>query len=208
VPPTDRWIEWSLEAYQDPNVALTFGHAFGPAGAPITAATHIYAADLDLDHKVAWGMSNHASSWRRDVWQQFPFNEALRASEDKDFMWRALRAGYAMVVDPRLAVDAQHRWDEGVKALYRRTFKEYAVLAELIDFDPPGPWEIMDKWWAKLYASNRPKWQRRLSPKRGAELAGEFFGSRSGARKRGAHTLGRAAWLSVASAAASSDRTK
>jgi len=207
-PPTDRWIEWSLEAYQDPNVAITLGHFLGPAGAPIAAATAVYAADLDLNHHVTWGMSNHASSWRREVWEQFPFDETLRASEDKEFMWRALGAGYALVVDPRLAVDVQHRWDEGAKALYRRTFKEYAAIAELVDFDPPGPWQTVDKWWTKLYASNRPKWQRRLSPKRNAELVGEFFGSRAGARKRGAHTLARAAWLPAQSVAASSDSAK
>jgi len=206
-PQTDRWIEWALEAYHDPDVAMTLGHTVGPTGTPVTTATHVYATDLDLDHNVTWGMSNHASSWRRGVWERFPFDEDLGASEDKEFMWRVLGAGYAIVVDPRLLVDMQHRWAEGAKALYRRTFKEYAALAELVDFDPPSLRVIVQKWWTKLYANSRPKWQRRLSPKRNAELAGEFLGSRAGSRKRGAHTLSRATWIQQP-AAASSDRPK
>jgi hypothetical protein len=151
-------------------------------------------------------MSNHASSWRRSVWQQFPFNEEMAACEDKEWMWRVLGAGHGLVVDPRILVDVNHRWDEGAKVLYRRVFKENAALAELVDFDLPRLGAAVAQWWAAQYTSTRPAWQRRLSPRRNAELAGEFLGARAGARKRGANTLAPSAWRQVLSPSMSSDR--
>lgn len=194
-PANERWIEWSLEAYRDPTVAATFGHTVGPDGRAISGPTRVAATDLDLDRHVTWGLSNHASSWRHTVWNEFHFNEELVACEDKEWMWRVLGAGYALVVDPRLHVDLLHRWGQGAKALYRRTYRESATMAELVDFVTPSTRAVVDEWWSNYpYPSERPMWQRRLSPMRNIELAAEFFGSRAGARHRGAHTLQRASW--------------
>ena len=184
-PQGDQWIEWSLEAYQDPAVACTLGHLEGPDRQALAGPTAVFAADLDLKHNVTWGMSNHASSWRRSVWESFRFNEQMIACEDKEWMWRVLADGYSMVVDPRLDVDLQHRWAQGVKALYVRTFREWATLAEFVDFDVAPPLRAAARWWSDFpYPSNHPRWQRRLNPKRSAELVGEYLGVRAGARRR------------------------
>lgn len=194
-PNNDRWIEWSLEAYQDPTVAATFGHTLGPDGRAIAGPTRVVAADLNLDRHLTWGLSNHASSWRHTVWNEFHFNEDLIACEDKEWMWRVLGAGYALVVDPRLYVDGSHRWGQGAKALYRRTYREHSALAELVEIETRSARGLLEQWWSDFpYPSERPMWQRRLSPMRNTELVAEFFGSRAGARHRGPHTLLRDSW--------------
>ena len=107
------------------------------------------------------------------------------ACEDKEWMWRVLDAGYSMVVDPRLHVDLEHRWAQGPKALYIRTFREWATLAEFVEFEASPPLRAAARWWSDFpYASNRPRWQRRLNPVRSAELAGEYLGVRAGIRRR------------------------
>jgi glycosyltransferase involved in cell wall biosynthesis len=184
-PDTDQWIEWSLEAYQDPAVACTLGHSEGPDRQVLAGPRSVSAADLDLKHNVTWGLSNHASSWRRSVWEDFRFNEEIIACEDKEWMWRVLADGYRMVVDPRLDVGIGHRWAQGPKALYIRTFREWATLAEFVEFDTAPLRAAAVRWWSYFpYPGSRPLWQRRLNPRRSAEMAGEYLGVRAGARRR------------------------
>jgi rhamnosyltransferase len=191
-PHGDQWIEWSLEAYRDPAVAATLGHTEGPDRQTLVEPRAVFAGDLDLKHNVTWGLSNHASSWRRSVWEDFRFNEEMVACEDKEWMWRVLDAGFALVADPRLYVDLDHRWAQGAKALYVRTFREFSALAEFAEFDTAPPLRAVARWWSDFpYPSKRPLWQRRLNPVRNAELAGEFFGVRAGARRRSTHTIQR-----------------
>ena len=188
-PQSEQWIAHTLEAYQDPAVACTLGHTEGPDGKTLVGPRAVFAADLDMKHNVTWGLSNHASSWRRSVWEDFPFHEQMIACEDKEWMWRVLDAGYAIVADPRLYVDLDHRWAQGAKALYVRTYREWAALAEFAEFDFAPPLRAVARWWSDFpYPSKRPLWQRRLNPVRNAELAGEFFGVRAGARRRNTHT--------------------
>jgi rhamnosyltransferase len=189
-PQSEHWIAWSLEAYHDPAVACTLGHTEGPDNKTLEGPRVVFAADLDMERNVTWGLSNHASSWRRSVWEDFRFNEQMIACEDKEWMWRVLDAGYAIVADPRLYVDLDHRWAQGAKALYVRTYREWAALAEFVEFDAAPPRRVVARWWSDFpYPSKRPLWQRRLNPVRNAELAGEFFGIRAGARRRSEHTL-------------------
>ena len=158
-PQSEHWIAWSLEAYQDPTVACTLGHSEGPDHQTLAGPTSVSSADLDLKHNVTWGLSNHASSWRRSVWEAFRFNEQMIACEDKEWMWRVLDGGYSMVVDPRLDVDLEHRWAQGPKALYIRTFREWATLAEFVEFDAAPPLRAAVRWWSDFpYPSNSPLW--------------------------------------------------
>jgi rhamnosyltransferase len=187
-PQINTWVEYALEAYRDPRTAATVGHPTDPHRVTVDEPRQIFGTDLDLIGNFGWGISNHASSWRRSVWEDFPFNETLMASEDKEWMWRVLAAGYAVVVDSRLVVDVEHRWAEGVRALYKRTYREHFVASELVAIDTYTVLGTLNKWWTQVYPG-RPKWQRRLSPKRNSSLIAGYFGSRDGARHRGPHTL-------------------
>ena len=54
-----------------------------------------------------WGLSNHNSAFRRSLWLEFPFDEALPATEDKAWGAEAMARGYSIIYDPAAAV--QHR---------------------------------------------------------------------------------------------------
>jgi rhamnosyltransferase len=184
VPSTSEWVELSLNAYADHDVAGTWGPLTRPDGSPLEGPAKFSLADLGSD--VTWGLSNHASSWRKQVWAKFPFDEHLVACEDKEWMWRVLSAGFSLYADPRLVVDSSHRRDAGVRSLYKRVHRERLVLSEMLGYPRltlPG---LARKWWSEFPdASPRPNWQRRFSPWRAAELTGEYTGDLAGARRRG-----------------------
>lgn len=177
------WVASALSAYEDPDIAGTIGDLRGPDGSNLAGPTKITATDISRNP--LWGFSNHASSWRRDVWEDHPFDEQMIACEDKEWMWRVLQAGYALLADPHLDVPTSHRRDAGLRALFDRVYREHLALAEMLDVDVPSAYQMLDRWWSSFpYPSPRPRWLRRLSPWRNAELAGEWFGSRAGAARR------------------------
>jgi rhamnosyltransferase len=183
VPPSREWAELSLSAYTDDEVAGTWGPRSRPDGAQLTGPARFKLADLDRD--TTWGFSNSASSWRKQVWEKFPFDEQLVACEDKEWMWRVLSAGFSLYADPRLVVDSSHRRDAGLRSLYTRVHREHLVMAGMLGYPPltfPG---LLKKWWSDFPdSSSRPNWQRRLSPLRAAELTGWYTGDLAGTRRR------------------------
>ena len=84
-------------------------------GTPLNDPAKFKLADLGTD--ATWGFSNHASSWRKEVWEGFPFDEKLMACEDKEWMWRVLSAGFSLYADPRLVVASSHGREAGLRPL-------------------------------------------------------------------------------------------
>ncbi len=191
VPSSPEWVEVSLNAYTDKGVAGTWGPLDRPDGSPLNGPAKFSLADLGSD--ATWGFSNHASSWRKQVWERFPFDEQLVACEDKEWMWRVMSAGFSFYADPRLWVDSSHRRNAGLRALYKRVHREHLVLAGMLSYPRLTVPGLLSKWWSEFpNASSRPNWQRRLSPWRAAELTGEYTGDLAGTRRRG--DGGRYAW--------------
>ena len=195
VPASRQWVEWSLKAYSDDDVVGTMGGDRTPDGKVLTGPARCCLPFPALRADPTWGFSNHASSWRRRAWERFPFNERLVSCEDKEWMWRVLAAGLCVVVDPRLCVASRHRRQAGVRALYKRVYREHLVLAEFLDYERPGVGKMLAKWWSDFpYGSRRPPWQRRQRPWRTAELLGEYVGDFVGSGRRGEHTLPVESW--------------
>ena len=199
VPPSSDWVEISLKAYADADVAGTWGPESRPDGAPLIGPETFKLSDLQRG--TIWGFSNSASSWRRQVWERFPFDEQLIACEDKEWMWRVLSAGFAVYADPRLVVDSSHRRDAGLLSLYKRVYREHFVLSGVLGHPRLTTRGLVKKWWSDFPdGSAHPDWQRRLSPLRAAELIGEYTGDLAGTRRREDLSSGPSPWSTARSA--------
>ena len=185
------WVELSLAHYANPLVAATNGAGGDPRGNVLDGPYAATLADVACDPY--WGFSNHASSWRREVWESHPFDETMVACEDKEWAWRVMKDGYVVVFDPELTVSSEHRRRAGLRALYSRTYREASALRSMIDFPT---WSLADAtriWWSHFpYESPRPTWVRRFSPMRLAEIGGRYLGEQAGRRRlRNASDQGR-----------------
>ncbi len=186
--PNREWVRNHLVHYRDPRVGGVFGAELSPSGEPLDGPWTVAVADVELNPH--WGYSNHASSWRRSVWEKIPFDESMRSCEDKQWMWRALLASYAVIADPAVVVSSNHRRQAGFKALWKREVAEHEALAQALDYPVPSARETLATWWSFFpWASQRPAWQRRLSPWRTIEIVGGYVGERAGAARRNAATL-------------------
>jgi rhamnosyltransferase len=176
-PERPDWIERSLAHYERDDVAATNGIQTFADGRPVTEPFYQDAAHARSDPH--WGFSNHASSWRASVWQEFPFSEEIDAAEDREWAFRVLDAGWAIVFDPALFVEISHRWRGGAVAMYRRERREAIGLASFADLQPYGVRDLLREWWRELPSDGHSALFHRLNYRRAAGLIGKYEGRRS-----------------------------
>jgi rhamnosyltransferase len=176
------WIERALAHYDDPDVAGACGYSgLRPGG----ASTGVVKQDLDLlKRDPFWGFSNHASSWRAEVWQRFHFDEEIEGAEDKEWSWRVLEAGYVVALDPSLDVTTEHRFHQGIVDLYRRYRRDTGAIATFTGLAPHKTSELLAHWWRPDPDGRRSQTRLRLSPWRIAALLGRQAGLRRAAARR------------------------
>jgi rhamnosyltransferase len=177
VPKRADWVEHSLSLYDDDRIAATNQARVTPRGEPILDR-YIQTRDDALRHP-GWGFSNHAASWRADVWAALPFREDLPACEDKEWSWRVLAAGWGIAYCPQLEVPSTHRRKQGIKVLHRRVAREAQAMVSLGAARPLTAWEAVRLGWSHFSPMSRyPNVLRRLSPYRVVQLSGAVVGGR------------------------------
>ena len=176
--PREDWVEIALGHLEDPAVAATNSSRFRPHGAGRLQNVIVQHEPQPSDD-LYWGFSNHAATWRAEVWRRFPFDETLTACEDKEWALRVREAGHTIVFDPRLYVSGGHRRREGPRALFERTAKEAEALREHAGGRPISLAATGRLWWT--YFPNR-EGKRSLkslaSPLRMIEISGRWAGER------------------------------
>jgi glycosyltransferase involved in cell wall biosynthesis len=174
--PRPDWIERSLRHYERPGVAATNGQPTRPDGSPLLEEL-VVTADTPLPNPL-WGFSNHASSWRADVWRREPFDETLIASEDFEWSDRVLSQGFVIVFDPALTVPGLHLKTQGPRALYRRSRRELLGAATCRHVEPPSMRDALSEWWSK-HPPGTKRHRQLLSPYRAAMIAGRYTAGRT-----------------------------
>jgi len=174
-PDAGDWVERSLIHYADKRVAATSGYAVPPPGARPGEVVLQDHARLRADPFC--GMSNHACSWRRDIWEQFAFDEQLDASEDREWSWRVTAAGYVIAMDPALEVFSPHRSAPGPRAYFERNAREARGIAAFAPLQY-GMRDAIEEWWQASPQAGRSRARILLSPGHATALAGKWWGSR------------------------------
>jgi len=181
VPERDDWVELSLRHYARADVAATNGIQTLPDGTPVEGVFY-----QDADHVRAhllWGFSNHASSWRADVWREQPFDAELSSSEDREWAMRVTDAGWLIAFDPALWVDLSHQWNGGALFQYRRRAMETRGLAEFAPLPPYNAGDALREWWTPPDDRHSALFHR-LNYRRLAGILGKYRGL-SATRHRG-----------------------
>jgi rhamnosyltransferase len=176
--PGHDWAERALAHYGDPEVAGVAGSTTTPDERPLEEPYVQRLEDVSL-HPF-WGFSNHASSWRRSVWEELPFTET-RLVEDKEWALRVLESGRKLVFDPALWVDQSHRWRVGTLEFFRRERRETGALAQLIPMPPYGPLDLAREWLTPP-DDEHSRLFHLLNYRRAAGLLGKYAGRRAARR--------------------------
>jgi len=120
IPLTRDWLMLLLDHFEDPRVAGVWGEETTSVDRQIQ--TKIYRQDLSMFlADVYVGFSNANGAVRRAIWEAHPFREDLLSTEDKEWAYWALCAGYLIVKDTRALVLHNHR--ESILQIWRRSHR-------------------------------------------------------------------------------------
>ncbi len=180
-PESGDWVERALGHYANPRVAGTHGTRIQPDRKPLM---HVVLQDAELAARHPyWGFSNHASSWRAELWRRVPFDERMPACEDKAWAWRVMDEGWLIAVDPMLDVPKDHRQLAGTRALYARSVREAEALARARRMPERSLAGAVRQWWTDIPRDEvYPPLFHRLNYFRAAEIAGRWVGERRARR--------------------------
>lgn len=171
----DGWAHRVEHALDDPRVACAYGPRREPEG--LRPLARPIMQDLSLaERRPLWGYSNSSGAFRRELWQERPFDETLRADEDLEWAWHWLQRGWFVLLDPGLAVLHSHA-DESPLGTFKRRRAEAAAVHSFRAVDPLPLGAVLSEWWRGPHL-HRSNLRARLDPQRLAALAGRYTGLR------------------------------
>jgi rhamnosyltransferase len=169
------WIERAVEHLRHEKVAGASGSLDRPDGGVLLEPFAQGASDW----APSWGYTNTGAAWRASVWREHRFDEEMTASEDKEWAWRVIHAGWRIVLDPFLVVPAGHRRTAGVRDLLRRSSAEARELVLRTGMPPVDARHALWRWWSDVARDEQtPPLLQRLNYFRLTEIVGSYVGSR------------------------------
>lgn len=171
----DGWADRLWHAFDHDRVACAYGPVREPEGLSPLAGPLMQ--DLALaERQPLWGYSNSSGAFRRELWEQRPFDETLPADEDLEWAWYWLHHGWFVLLDPALAVQHSHA-DESPLRTFRRRRTEASAVRSFRQVDPLPLGAVLSEWWRGPHL-HRSNLRARLDPQRMAALAGRYTGLR------------------------------
>jgi rhamnosyltransferase len=188
IPLITDWLKLLLDHFEDPRVAGVWGEETTSVSRQVPPK--IYRQDLStfLDD-VYIGFSNANGAVRRAIWQAHPFREDLPATEDKEWAYWALSAGYVIVKDSRALVLHNHR--ESILQIWRRSHlinDGFSCFLPMSPFSPSDSlrhayWGASAEWRASARLQRRVGRVAHTLAKNVAWEVGRYTGLRAGNRR-------------------------
>lgn len=126
------WLERLLEKFDDEKVAMVYGKQRG-GGATKFSERQIFRRwfpDKDIDYQLTPFANNANAAIRRELWEEFSYDEQLTGLEDLDWGKRVKEAGYEI----SYASEAEiiHIHDETPREIYDRYRREAIAHKQII----------------------------------------------------------------------------
>lgn len=131
-PVYEDWLERLVEPFADPKVAMAYGMQRGN-GANRFSEHSIFRQWFgeQSDFAQATPFANNANSaFRREVWEQIPFNETLTGLEDLDFAQRIMGKGHRIAYVAEAPVIHVH--EESWPQVYNRYRREAIAMRRIL----------------------------------------------------------------------------
>lgn len=157
-PRRDDWLERLIEKFED-DIALVYGKQRGNDVTTFSENQifNQWFPDHDIERQDHPFCNNANAAIRRDLWEEYPYDEALTGLEDVDWAKRVQKDGY----DISYAADAEiiHVHDETAKQVYNRYRREAYAHKQIM---PNQSFSLFD--FIRLSATNiLSDWREALS---------------------------------------------
>lgn len=147
-PKREDWLERLLEKFRDPDVALVYGKQ---RGNEITTFSENrifeqWFPENDIDYQNHPFCNNANAAIRRDLWEEFPYDEQLTGLEDVDWAKRVQKAGRQISYASEAEIIHVH--DETPGEIFNRYRREAYAHKQIM---PNQSFSLLDFLWLSTY---------------------------------------------------------
>ncbi len=140
VPLTANWLGCLISHFDDANVAAVWGKE--TRNKMSQPRERVVRQDLEMFlRNYNFGLCNGNAAIRADLWRLYAFDELLPYTEDKEWAWRVLKAGYTIVHDGQALVWHYHH--ETLRQIWYRNHREYVGFANFLELPVPSHGEVL-----------------------------------------------------------------
>jgi glycosyltransferase involved in cell wall biosynthesis len=164
IPLSLEWLAYLLSHFSDPNVAGVWG-ACTERKTPVRIEERVVRQDLAMFlSKHTFGFSNVNAAVRADIWRPHAFHELLPYGEDKEWAYRVLQTGYAMVYDTRALV--WHYHGDTLRQIWRRSHLEHVAYTHFLELPLVSRREVLRRVCQQAFRQswNGGTWRQRIGP--------------------------------------------
>lgn len=132
LPCDEDWLERIVAPLRDPGVAMCYGRQLGVASSKFSENEDFrrtFGSQRQELHPPDFFANNANSAIRRDLWDQYPFDEALSGLEDIDWAKHWMERGLKVVYEPEAAL--YHIHEETWRQVRRRYYREVVAARRI-----------------------------------------------------------------------------
>ena len=139
------WLERLLAPFTNPDIALTYGKQRGCNTTQYSEhqifATWFPDKSGSVQRQSHPFCNNANAAIRRDLWQQYPYDENLTGLEDLDWAKRVMRSGYQIAYVPEAEIIHVHQ--ETPRRTYNRYRRESIALKQIYPEERFHVWDFV-----------------------------------------------------------------
>ena len=126
------WLERLLEKFEDDDVAMVYGkqRGGGPTKFSERQIFKRWFPDEDIDYQLTPFANNANAAIRRELWEEYPYDEQLTGLEDLDWGKRVKEDGYE--ISYASEAEVVHIHDETPRQIYDRYKREAIAHKKII----------------------------------------------------------------------------
>ncbi|MCX2818622.1 glycosyltransferase family A protein [Haladaptatus sp. F3-133] len=126
------WLEKILEKFEDEDVALVYGKQRGDETTKFSERRIFqrWFPEEDIDYQITPFCNNANAAIRRELWEEFPYDESLTGLEDLDWAKRVKNAGYE--ISYASEAEIVHVHDETPSEILNRYRREAIAHKQII----------------------------------------------------------------------------
>jgi len=142
-PVYQNWLENLVKPFSNPKVAMSYGMQRGNNTNRFSEHSIFkqwFGEESNFSQPTPF-TNNANSAFRRDVWNDNPFNETLTGLEDLDFAQRVMRNGYQIAYVAEAPVIHVH--EESWKQIYNRYRREAIAMRSILPLEQFGIFDFL-----------------------------------------------------------------
>jgi 2-desacetyl-2-hydroxyethyl bacteriochlorophyllide A dehydrogenase len=132
IPVDEHWLENLIAPLTDDKIAMTYGRQLGLACSKFSEAEDLekmFGPEPRIESEGSFAVNNANSAIKKELWNEYAFDEKLTGLEDIDWARHWMKEGYQVIYKPEAAI--YHIHEESWRQIRHRYYREAVAWRQM-----------------------------------------------------------------------------